>query len=134
MVKKVMTDLLDQYTKQAPSDLQMLGVKKMIDADILVVSFNHRPLGVCDPDHGCCMQYPILERATGGSKGLLKDLMDSKKWQNRKAKGNDSDSILSDSSSYGENQKNGNKESDSKSNSSFIDNESRSDSQGNARP
>ena len=69
MVGEVMNRLLVQYRGQSASHLLMLGLKKKGDGSV-VVAVNDRPLCVCDPEHGCCMQYPVLERAAGGSKGM----------------------------------------------------------------
>jgi hypothetical protein len=70
MVKKVMSGLLCRYGQQPDLDLAMLGLKKFDGCSVPAVSINGRPLGLCDPEHCCCMQYPILERAIGGSKGI----------------------------------------------------------------
>ena len=36
----------------------------------MVVSINNHPLGTCDAEHGCCINFVILEKGTGGTKGL----------------------------------------------------------------
>jgi hypothetical protein len=66
----VMNNLLEHYSRRSPSELLLLGLKKESTGDCVSVAVNGRPLGVCDPEHGCCIQYPVLERASGGSKGM----------------------------------------------------------------
>ena len=62
MVRNVMSNLLDNYSSRSKSDLLLLGLKKTSDGKGVSVIINGRPLGVCDPEHGCCIQYPVLER------------------------------------------------------------------------
>jgi hypothetical protein len=69
MVQPFMKRLLHLYCQQTPNDLQMLGLEKIDGLVGIFVVANKRPLGVCDPEHGCCIQYPVIERASGGSKG-----------------------------------------------------------------
>ena len=68
-VKEVMVNLKDQYLKQSEGDLKLLGLEKDTDGTIIVV-LNGRPITTCDAEHGCCLQYTIVERRVGGSKGL----------------------------------------------------------------
>jgi hypothetical protein len=70
MVRAVMNNLLEHYSQRSPSELLLLGLKKERTDNCVTVAVNGRPLGVCDPEHGCCIQYPVLERASGGSKGM----------------------------------------------------------------
>jgi hypothetical protein len=71
-VRTVMANLLDHYIQRSPSELLLLGLEKDDDGNGVKVIINGRPLGVCDPEHGCCIQYPVLERESGGSKGMSK--------------------------------------------------------------
>mmetsp|Transcript_18315 Transcript_18315/g.33207 ORF Transcript_18315/g.33207 Transcript_18315/m.33207 type:complete len:115 (+) Transcript_18315:825-1169(+) len=72
MVQMVMDKLLGDYSKRSNSELLLLGLEKKRGSDGVVVVVNGRPLGVCDCEHGCCIQYPVLERASGGSKEMSK--------------------------------------------------------------
>ena len=71
VVRNVMNNLLANYCGRSKSELLLLGLKKKGNGKHgVVVIINGRPLGVCDPEHGCCIQYPVLERESGGSKGM----------------------------------------------------------------
>jgi hypothetical protein len=48
----------------------MLGLKCLEDSVTVVVAVNCQPLCASDCKHGYCMQYVILERGPGGTKGL----------------------------------------------------------------
>jgi hypothetical protein len=70
MVSQVVNDLLKNYSEHNSSILKMLGLKRLEGSGNVVVSINNRMIGPCDAEHGCCINYVILERGTGGTKGL----------------------------------------------------------------
>jgi hypothetical protein len=76
MVQRVMSDLKEYYTVQSTSDLTLMGLSKTESGSAgsifeeVVVAINGRPITTCDPEHGSCMQYMILERKPGCTKGL----------------------------------------------------------------
>jgi hypothetical protein len=69
MVQMVMTDLLSKYALQKESSLQVLGLEN-VDGSSVKIAINGRALTTCESEHGCCMQYVVVERRVGGSKGL----------------------------------------------------------------
>jgi hypothetical protein len=70
MVMKTVNELLRNYSDQKASHLHMMGLKRLDVDGTVVVSINNRPLGTCDAEHGCCINFVVLERGTGGTKGL----------------------------------------------------------------
>jgi hypothetical protein len=70
MVMQVVNGLLRKYMDQKASHLRMLGLKRLVVGGTVVVSINNRPLGTCEAEHGCCINFVVLERGTGGTKGL----------------------------------------------------------------
>ena len=71
-VREVMTSLLEKYSSLKPVQLRMLGLRRLGGSTTVVVSLNDLPLCATDCEHGCCMQYLIVERSPGGTKGLSK--------------------------------------------------------------
>jgi hypothetical protein len=72
MVKQVMDDLLHRYLQQSASEMCMLGLKVGDDGEGVVVAINKRPLCVDLSEHFCCDNFVVVERGTGGTKGLSK--------------------------------------------------------------
>ena len=69
MVQCMTTRLLEKLTTEtSPSQVAMLGLKKLTDETVVVV-INELPVTVCLAEHFCCTQLYILERETGGTKG-----------------------------------------------------------------
>jgi hypothetical protein len=73
MVKDTMVSLKKDYCNQSEISLEVLGLIKLDDGTV-AIKINERRIATCEPEHGCCMQYIVLERKTGGSKGLSTDL------------------------------------------------------------
>lgn len=69
MVERLMTDLLHQYSIQSDHSLTVLGLERS-GIDSVKIGINSRELTTCESEHGCCMQYIVVERRAGCSKGL----------------------------------------------------------------
>jgi hypothetical protein len=72
MVKDTMVSLKNNYCNQNETSLEVLGLIKLDDGTV-AIKINQRRITTCEPEHGCCMQYIVLERKAGGSKGLSTD-------------------------------------------------------------
>jgi hypothetical protein len=69
VVKAVMQGLLAHYLGLKKEKLTKLGLERLPRSKLVVVAVNNRPLSASDTEHGCCMQYVIMERGPVEPKG-----------------------------------------------------------------